>query len=71
MNSVVEVALEDTSVAARRRAFVPGGWCGTGLGLYVCSHLDVEMGGGICVTDNQPRGSTFAFEIPASQGGAR
>jgi signal transduction histidine kinase len=44
---------------------------GTGLGLYICRELVAQMGGGIWVTDNQPRGSRFAFEIPASQGGAR
>jgi two-component system sensor histidine kinase BarA len=41
---------------------------GTGLGLYICRELVVQMGGQIWVSENQPRGSTFAFEIPATEG---
>jgi signal transduction histidine kinase len=43
---------------------------GTGLGLYICRELVGQMGGRIWVSANQPRGSTFAFEIPAAEGGA-
>jgi signal transduction histidine kinase len=43
---------------------------GTGLGLYICRELVAQMGGRIWVTEHQPRGSTFAFEIPATEGGA-
>ena len=43
---------------------------GTGLGLYICRELVVQMGGRIWVSANQPRGSTFAFEIPSEEGGA-
>jgi len=43
---------------------------GTGLGLYICRELVGQMGGRIWVSANQPRGSTFAFEIPAEEGGA-
>jgi signal transduction histidine kinase len=44
---------------------------GTGLGLYICRELVTEMGGRIWVTDNQTRGSTFAFELPATTEGGR
>jgi signal transduction histidine kinase len=37
---------------------------GTGLGLYICRELVVQMGGTIWVTGNHGRGSTFTFEIP-------
>ena len=43
---------------------------GTGLGLYICRELVAQMGGTIGVSANEPRGSTFAFEIPAAEGGA-
>src|SRR6476659_6513677 len=43
---------------------------GTGLGLYICRELVGQMGGRIWVSANQPRGSTFAFEVPAEEGGA-
>jgi two-component system sensor histidine kinase VicK len=42
---------------------------GTGLGLYICRELVGQMGGSIWVSANQPRGSTFAFEIPSAEGG--
>jgi signal transduction histidine kinase len=37
---------------------------GTGLGLYICHEIVRELGGGIWVTGNEGRGSTFGFEIP-------
>ena len=43
---------------------------GTGLGLYICRELVAQMGGRIWISDNKPRGSTFAFEIPATEGEA-
>jgi signal transduction histidine kinase len=42
---------------------------GTGLGLYICRELVAQMGGRIWVSANQPRGSTFAFEIPVAKEG--
>ena len=39
---------------------------GTGLGLYICHELVGLMGGKIWVTDNEGRGSIFAFEIPTT-----
>ena len=39
---------------------------GTGLGLYICQELIEQMGGRIWVTGNEGRGSTFAFELPAT-----
>ncbi len=43
-----------------------GGVGGTGLGLYVCRELVQRMGGEIWVRSSGGRGSTFAFELPAS-----
>jgi signal transduction histidine kinase len=37
---------------------------GTGLGLYICHEIVMQLGGGIWVTGNEGRGSTFGFEIP-------
>jgi signal transduction histidine kinase len=37
---------------------------GTGLGLYICHEIVTQLGGGIWVTGNDGRGSTFGFEIP-------
>ncbi len=42
---------------------------GTGLGLYICRELVGQMGGTIWMTGNEERGSTFAFEIPATTKG--
>ena len=44
---------------------------GTGLGLYICRELVAQMGGTIWVSANKPRGSTFAFEIPVTDAGAK
>jgi signal transduction histidine kinase len=43
-----------------------GGVGGTGLGLYVCRELVERMGGEIWVRSSGGRGSTFAFELPAT-----
>lgn len=40
---------------------------GTGLGLYICHEIVRKLGGGISVTGNEGRGSTFAFEIPIAE----
>lgn len=37
---------------------------GTGLGLYICRELVEQMHGHLSVADNEPRGSTFTFDIP-------
>jgi two-component system phosphate regulon sensor histidine kinase PhoR len=39
---------------------------GTGLGLYICSELVTRMGGRIWVESEEGDGSTFSFELPAS-----
>jgi signal transduction histidine kinase len=44
---------------------------GTGLGLYICRELVAEMRGTIWVSANEPRGSTFAFEIPVAEEGGK
>jgi two-component system phosphate regulon sensor histidine kinase PhoR len=40
---------------------------GTGLGLYICSELVTRMGGRIWVESQEGQGSTFSFELPASE----
>jgi PAS domain S-box-containing protein len=40
---------------------------GTGLGLYICKELIGRMGGRIWVESNSGKGSTFAFELRASE----
>jgi PAS domain S-box-containing protein len=40
---------------------------GTGLGLYICSELVTRMGGRIWVESQEGEGSTFSFELPASE----
>jgi signal transduction histidine kinase len=40
---------------------------GTGLGLYICKQLIDQMNGRIWVASREGEGSTFAFELPASQ----
>jgi two-component system, OmpR family, phosphate regulon sensor histidine kinase PhoR len=44
---------------------------GTGLGLYICRELVVQMGGTIWVSANKPQGSTFTFEIPVAREGGK
>jgi signal transduction histidine kinase len=40
---------------------------GTGLGLYICNELVSRMGGTIWVEANRGKGSTFLFELRASE----
>jgi PAS domain S-box-containing protein len=40
---------------------------GTGLGLYICKELIGRMGGRIWVESNSGKGSTFAFELRATE----
>ena len=44
---------------------------GTGLGLYLCRELVTQMGGHLSVADNEPRGSTFTFDIPITAKGGK
>jgi signal transduction histidine kinase len=39
---------------------------GTGLGLYICKELIGRMGGRIWVESNGDKGSTFLFELQAT-----
>jgi signal transduction histidine kinase len=39
---------------------------GTGLGLFICRQLVEQMHGRIWAEDNKPRGTAFAFELPAA-----
>ena len=38
---------------------------GSGLGLAIVRRIVAEHGGSIAVTDNTPRGTRFAIELPA------
>jgi signal transduction histidine kinase len=40
---------------------------GIGLGLYICNELVRRMGGRIWVESSGETGSTFLFEVPASE----
>jgi signal transduction histidine kinase len=44
---------------------------GTGLGLYLCRELVTQMGGHLSVGDNEPRGSTFTFDLPITAKGGK
>jgi len=78
-NGVARVSVHDPGIGIpaehRARIFTKffrgearqSGIAGTGLGLYICRELLQAMGGEIWMTDNQPRGSTFVFELPLDE----
>jgi two-component system nitrogen regulation sensor histidine kinase NtrY len=71
-NSVVRVIVADNGpgipAAEREKLFLPyysTKQRGSGLGLAIVRRIVAEHGGSIAVTDNHPRGTRFAVELPA------
>jgi two-component system nitrogen regulation sensor histidine kinase NtrY len=70
-NNLVRVVVADNGpgipAAEREKLFLPyysTKQRGSGLGLAIVRRIVVEHGGSIDVTDNQPRGTRFAIELP-------
>jgi len=71
-NSVVRIVVADNGpgipAAEREKLFLPHYSTkqrGSGLGLAIVRRIVAEHGGSIAVTDNAPRGTRFAIELPA------
>jgi two-component system nitrogen regulation sensor histidine kinase NtrY len=71
-NSVVRIVVADNGpgipAAEREKLFLPyysTKQRGSGLGLAIVRRIVAEHGGSIAVTDNTPRGTRFAIELPA------
>jgi two-component system nitrogen regulation sensor histidine kinase NtrY len=71
-NSVVRIVVADNGpgipAAEREKLFLPHYSTkqrGSGLGLAIVRRIVAEHGGSIAVTDNTPRGTRFAIELPA------
>jgi two-component system nitrogen regulation sensor histidine kinase NtrY len=71
-NSVVRVIVADNGpgipAAEREKLFLPyysTKQRGSGLGLAIVRRIVAEHGGSIAVSDNAPRGTRFAIELPA------
>ena len=71
-NSLVRVIVADNGpgipTAEREKLFLPyysTKQRGSGLGLAIVRRIVAEHGGSIAVTDNTPRGTRFAIELPA------
>ena len=71
-NSVVRIVVADDGpgipAAEREKLFLPHYSTkqrGSGLGLAIVRRIVAEHGGSIAVTDNTPRGTRFAIELPA------
>jgi two-component system, NtrC family, nitrogen regulation sensor histidine kinase NtrY len=71
-NSVVRIIVADNGpgipAAEREKLFLPyysTKQRGSGLGLAIVRRIVAEHGGSIVVTDNNPRGTRFAVELPA------
>jgi two-component system nitrogen regulation sensor histidine kinase NtrY len=70
-NNLVRVVVADNGpgipAAEREKLFLPYYSTkkrGSGLGLAIVRRIVAEHGGSVDVTDNQPRGTRFAIEIP-------
>ncbi len=70
-NNLVRVVVADSGpgipVAEREKLFLPyysTKQRGSGLGLAIVRRIVAEHGGSIDVTDNEPRGTRFAIELP-------
>jgi two-component system nitrogen regulation sensor histidine kinase NtrY len=71
-NSLVRVIVADNGpgipTAEREKLFLPyysTKQRGSGLGLAIVRRIVAEHGGSVAVTDNTPRGTRFAIELPA------
>jgi two-component system nitrogen regulation sensor histidine kinase NtrY len=71
-NNVVRIVVADNGpgipAAEREKLFLPHYSTkqrGSGLGLAIVRRIVAEHGGSIAVTDNTPRGTRFAIELPA------
>jgi two-component system nitrogen regulation sensor histidine kinase NtrY len=71
-NNVVRIVVADNGpgipAAEREKLFLPHYSTkqrGSGLGLAIVRRIVAEHGGSVAVTDNTPRGTRFAIELPA------